>query len=1153
MPRQIDLFSQNLQVTNDPNNQISVTAAQINNLKDQIPAALAAAEKLFLDNVLAAIDQATGLDLVDWLADAQAFFNSISASLQQSWLNLQNFFNGLAQEADADVTLALQWLQGQFNQLQALLQQSWLNFQQFLNGIVQDVDADVASAVAWLQGVGSAANNALTLLEDFLATGDWSDLSAAYTDLVQAIFGTSTSLGLVGAIPAPAVVDVVQSLQPVWDFPDAASVSAGGQWSWDGTEDHTGTTGSGSAKCVADGTLQGLRGIPGAVQPAQVVTATAWVSWSGLATTGSDQIQLQLIPYSTSGTELVAGTPFEVAQVASPGASGSWTELTGTYTVPSSGVDAVQLRLVVTADATAGSVWFDDCSADVSGGFLADLKADTNSIIDSFAPGGTVGEFQAGVTNLLALFGLTPADVGGATAIDSVWTTVVNDIINPLNAIETQAANIIGDIEQSAITGLTDVWDWLTGTPTPTSSTKVLAASVEDVLGGANLGADVASTSTNVTNTWGWLFGTSTPTSDNQLSIGVVPGVQGITDIATTIQNTWDNWANTIATALGLTGVAGSGNSLSDVTGAVQGHAQATSTALTTAQTAAMVQAQQTAAKAAYAAFGDVTADVTFHAGSTYNLSSMPTITVTQSSSVIGYVTTSDNVDKLSVLFVAETVGTLTGVYINVYAVDSSGLCTNVVAGSNIVSEIGTLENLIYDDFASALAVTPAAMYAIEVMVTGTGSLMMMGLSPTWAPTNSITGPGAVGGSRSSPPTHDATGAGSFPTSNATSFSWSHVLGSSATGILIEFAATQAVSSVKVGGVAATLLGSKIMPSGGETTYIYGLLNPTTGTQTVTVTLSASGAVTGNSDSYSGVTSFGTATTNSGPAGTASVAVSSTSDQLAAAAIFDITSGGALTAFNKTTRWNGGSSWASYGVFGDAAGASTVNFSATAGTFWSAVGVSLIGTVSATPPSTFTPAASTTVPLFGLSSAGGSTNPVFAPETHVYNTAGTYTLTIPSWVKYVDRIPLGGGGGGGGGINGAGSNGASSTVTVGSSTITATGGVGGPGGTTTLANSYGQTPGNKTYLGTTYFGGTEVRYAYDGASPGGGGGAGYYSGLVGWGGDGGNWNADTYTLAGETSVSITIGAGGAPNTFGSPSYGAAPGAAGGAWVVFRQS
>lgn len=1248
MPRQIDLFPQNLQVTNDPNNQISVTAAQINNLNDQIPAAIAAAEAAFLNSVLTAIDQATGLDLVDWLADAQAFFNSISASLQQSWLNLQNFLNGLAQTADADVTLALQWLQGQFNQLQALLQQSWLSFQNLLNGIIQEADADVAAVVAYLNDVGESATKAWTQIEDFITTGDWSDLTTAWNDLMLGIFGSSTSLGLVGLIPAPAVVNVTQNLQPVWDFPDSASVSAAGQWSWDGSQDHTGVTGSGSAKYACNGALGALRGIPGAVSPSQTVTPSAWVMWSGLtASSGTSPIQLELIPYSGAGSSLFAGTPVTIASVTSPGSSHAWEELTGTYTVPSSGVTAVQLRLVVTADATAGSIWWDDCQADLSGGFLADLQSDTNDIINSFAPGGTVGEFQTGVTNLLALFGLTPADVGGATVIDTVWTDVINDIINPLNALEISAINGLATA-LSALLGTTTFQTLIdsvanalghsgtghTITNIETYLGLIPPTNVTNVLGGANLGADVSSVNTAVsavqtdftdivnsfapggtvtqfvtgvqnllailgltsssvgsatnlttiwtaivndiinplnaietqavnivgdieqsavdglTDVWDWLTGSSTPptsSSVTQVQAGAVPAVGNQANLLDAVQAGWD------ALVQAFTGTTDTGHSLGGLANAASTTATTASNAQTVAQAATMVQAQQTAAKAAYAAFGDVTADVTFEVGPTYNLASMPTISVTAASSAIGYIVTPDNVNKLSVLFVAETVGTVTGVYINVYSVGAAGLCTNVIAGSNIVSEIGTLEAVIYDDFASALTVTPGSQWAIEAVVTGSGSLAMMGLGPSWAPTNSVVPLGTSGGTRTSTPTHNAAGAGSFTTASSTTFSWSHTLSSSATGILIEFVANGAVSSVKVGGVTATLLGSKVIASS-ITAYVYGLLSPPTGTQTVLVTLTTSTSLNGNSDSYIGVSSFGTAATNSGAGTTASVVVSSASGQTAVAAMFD-DSGGALSAFNQTSRWNTGSSFYA-GVFGDAAGASTITFQATSPGPWAAIGVSLVGSATPTPPGTFTPTATTSIPLFGMSANGGTSTPVFAPETANYTTHGTYTFTLPTWFKagvdFLDAILLGPGGGGGGGIGDAGSSGGTTSVTVGGTTITAASGSGAAAGNTNAAGAVGASPGNQTYQSTTYYGGSASSYSYGlvtvGSSPGGGGAGGGTSGTYGFGGHSGAWTTHTFNPTG-TTVSVTVGAGGS----GSPFFGAEDGADGAVWLVARQA
>jgi hypothetical protein len=493
MPRQIDLFPQNLQVTNDPNNQISVTSAQINKLNAGIPAALAAAEQAFFNSVLTAIDNATGLDFVDWIADAQNLFNSISASLQQAWLNFQNL----------------------------------------LNGIVQETDAEVTQVITYLNGIGEAANNAWTQLQNFFATGDWSDLTTAMQDILQSIFGSSTQWGLVNSIPAPAVVNVSQNIQPVFDFPNPASVSATGQWSWDGGHDHTGITGSGSAKAVCNGVLQALKGIPGAVQAGQVVTATAWVMWSGLAYTGSNPIQLQLIPYSQSGSELVAGTAFEVTQLASPASSGSWTELTGTYTVPSSGVNAVQLRLVVAGNASAGSVWWDDCEANVTGGYLAVLQNDLTTLqSNSTASTAAFATFLQAVQT--AITGYTNWSTF-ITAVESAWNTysttesglisadifTIQQFFNTALGINTSSGQMASTNVSNSLGGsslgadVQAILDYIanalghsgtghTLTQIETYLGLIPPANVTNVLGGANLGADVSSVHTTASNASSW-------------------------------------------------------------------------------------------------------------------------------------------------------------------------------------------------------------------------------------------------------------------------------------------------------------------------------------------------------------------------------------------------------------------------------------------------------------------------------------------------------------------------------------------------------------------------------------------------------------------------------------------------------------------------
>lgn len=154
-----------------------------------------------------------------------------------------------------------------------------------------------------------------------------------------------------------------------------------------------------------------------------------------------------------------------------------------------------------------------------------------------------------------------------------------------------------------------------------------------------------------------------------------------------------------------------------------------------------------------------------------------------------------------------------------------------------------------------------------------------------------------------------------------------------------------------------------------------------------------------------------------------------------------------------------------------------------------------------------------------------------APESYSYTTAGSYSLTVESWMRYFDVVCLGGGASGQtghGGINAAGQGGnagvwSSTTWEKGvdftGSSLSITVGAGGPqpansdhaasqpgsasvvtvdaktnsgaGGTgNNYNNQTGLGPGNHTYLGTTYTGGantTTSGNAVPGNAPGGGG------------------------------------------------------------------
>jgi hypothetical protein len=895
VPRQIDLFPQNLQVNNDPTNRMGVTAAQINHLQDQIPAAQAAAQQVAINAMLTALDKVTGLDLVGWWKDTQDLLNFINAAQQQSWLN----------------------------------------FQQFLNGLVQDIDVDVAGAISYLNGIGQAANDAWTQVQDFLLTGDWSDLSTAWQDIFQAIFGSSTSLGLVGSIPAPAVVDVVQNLQPVFDFPDTQSVSAGSQWSWDGTHDHTGVAGSGSAKVVANGVLQALRGTPGAVQPGQTVTGSAYVMWSGLVSSGSP-IQLELIPYSRTGSTLFAGSPVTVASIASPASSGSWTHLTGTYTVPSSGVDAVQLRLVVTGSATAGSVWWDDCHADVSGGFLADMQADTNNIIDSFAPGGTSGEFVTGVQNLLSLVGLSPTSIGTATDLTALWTAIVNDFINPLNALEISAINGLTSTLNALLP--TTTYQFLvdgianalghsgtghTWTDVETYLGIIPPTNVGNVLGGSNLGADVSSVHTTAVNGTSW----STRLTNDLLTL---LDVFHVTYTVTQWNAAWND-------LLALFGIVNSTTTPTDPSPTIGPSITAAQSSATTAGTnastaIASASTAQTTANTGntntgtFLGYTRILSDVfhlTYQAGTS---SDSPTTLGTNG--LPTWYSAWNGLLQLEGLVKSTTAPT-----------DTAPTTGTVIQANTATANTASTNASIAIANASAVATT-AQQITDGIFQSQNGGTSTGNATSTIVPSLTNIPASNIVGSTGASVTYGATGAGSGLVSGTTNTSatWTHTILSTDLGVLVGisyyYASGQAPTAVSVsyGSQAMTRLYAQTSSSlSGNVlaTEVWWLKSPLTGTKTVTATVTnPSCLLAGNSVSYFASKTVTAVGNTGGNAANPSMSTSSASGRMVFG-VFAVmaTAAPTLTAFSQTQRSNQGptSGWAM--AMGDAAGAASVAFS----------------------------------------------------------------------------------------------------------------------------------------------------------------------------------------------------------------------------------
>jgi hypothetical protein len=204
------------------------------------------------------------------------------------------------------------------------------------------------------------------------------------------------------------------------------------------------------------------------------------------------------------------------------------------------------------------------------------------------------------------------------------------------------------------------------------------------------------------------------------------------------------------------------------------------------------------------------------------------------------------------------------------------------------------------------------------------------------------------------PVAYDATGTGNG--SNSSILNWTETISTLATAIVVTTAwqdtGAADTATAKVGSTSMTQLGiihiADSVNADNDYIAMFGLLNPPTGSQTITTTITTAAFYyqTANSVSYKNVSGFGTAVTNSGTTASMSVSVPSAVGQMAVAAF---TTGSVIVAassFNQTSRY----STAGVGgtndplLIGDAPGASTVSFTATmtGASSWVGIGVPLL-------------------------------------------------------------------------------------------------------------------------------------------------------------------------------------------------------------------
>lgn len=131
------------------------------------------------------------------------------------------------------------------------------------------------------------------------------------------------------------------------EFISAASVPNADGWSFDAANN--------AAQVVLDGTTKAIYDDPVDVAPGQELDASIQALLASVASTPGSAVQLALLTYDGI-SETPTGTAV-LASIANPSGSATWATLSGTYTVPASGVKAVAPMLRVVGG-TSGTVKF---------------------------------------------------------------------------------------------------------------------------------------------------------------------------------------------------------------------------------------------------------------------------------------------------------------------------------------------------------------------------------------------------------------------------------------------------------------------------------------------------------------------------------------------------------------------------------------------------------------------------------------------------------------------------------------------------------------------------------------------------------------------------------------------------------------------------
>lgn len=388
-------------------------------------------------------------------------------------------------------------------------------------------------------------------------TGTESTINRSLTDVYNAakdFFGRAT-INLIPSwrlpsIPVAHLANTNPNLLISGGFDSVDAVDPSSTYTWDGTVGHSSSP-LGSAKVIANGTVQSLNSNTIDVTANQTLQLDGYVTWSGVVASGAAfQLSVVGLVDSGAGSYTQVGSPTVIGQVSDPAASAGWTHLTGTFSVPA-GIDAVCVRITVTGAVTAGSVWWDDLSAKKAGLIAQNLIQDLENALSAKALQADLAATWNTLfgSNALGTVLQAPALPDITKAMSTDLTTTYNNLANLINQLlhnPEQALGHIGAvIVDDAAATMANLLDALHNAFGGGSGTGAKVADVGSVATSARQKTDAIAT--NMYNGWYQAGGTSDAGQVTTVMEGIKNTVQGGYAVQTlTASGSWNVPTGTI-------------------------------------------------------------------------------------------------------------------------------------------------------------------------------------------------------------------------------------------------------------------------------------------------------------------------------------------------------------------------------------------------------------------------------------------------------------------------------------------------------------------------------------------------------------------------------------------------------------------------------